>query len=88
MPYSDSNIPSKIFYSLLISEILRIARTKKDPTNLITVANLLLIRMKKQGSECVHIILILRKVFGKHLEYFISLQILLINLLSSYLYYN
>ena len=43
MPYSDNNIPSKIFYALLVSEILRIARTAKDQINLVTIVNLFLI---------------------------------------------
>ena len=49
MPYLDSNIPSKVFYALVGSEILRIART--DLINMVTRDDLLLIRMKKQGSE-------------------------------------
>ena len=50
MPYLDSNIPSKIFYALVGSEILRIAGTTTDLINMVARVNLLLIRMKKQGS--------------------------------------
>ena len=49
MPYLDSNIPSKVFYASVGSEILRIARI--DLINMVTRDDLLLIRMKKQGSE-------------------------------------
>ena len=37
---------------------------------MITFANLLLLLMKKQISECVHIILLLKKIFGKHFKVF------------------
>ena len=36
----DSSIPSKIFYTLITSEILRIARTTTDLINMITYVNL------------------------------------------------
>ena len=43
MPYLDSNIPSKIVYVSVDSEILRIARVTTDLINLVTLVNLLLI---------------------------------------------
>ena len=54
MPYLDSNIPFKIFYASVGSEILCIARTTTDLINTVTRVNPFLIQMKKQGSECVH----------------------------------
>ena len=35
---------------------------------MVTRVNLLLIWMKKQGSECTHFILLLKEIFGKHLN--------------------
>ena len=50
MCFFDSSIPSKIFYDLISSEILPIARKNTDLINLITWLNDLLIRMKKPGK--------------------------------------
>ena len=41
-----------------------------DLINMITRIGLLLIPMKKQGSECVHFISPLKKNFGKHFKIF------------------
>ena len=48
MHYLDGNMPSKIFFASVNSDILRIAKTKTDLINKVT--RILLIRMKKQGS--------------------------------------
>ena len=52
--------------------------------------NLLLIRMKNEGIECTHIALLKAKffLFRNTLKYFVTLQILLMNLLSSSLCKN
>ena len=68
MPYLDSNIPSKIIYVSVDSEILRITRITTDLINFVTHVNLLLIWMKKRGSECVLTIDLLKKIFGKNWE--------------------
>ena len=60
----------KSFYASISSEILRIARTTSELINMVTRVNLLLIRMKKQGSEYTRIILLLKKVFGKPFKVF------------------
>lgn len=71
MPYLDSNMLSKIFYASVGSEILRISRTTADLIRMVTCANLLLIRMKEQSSECVRIFSLLKKkIFGKHFTVF------------------
>ena len=46
MPYLDSDIPSKLFYALVGSEILHIARITTGLINVITRVNILLIQMK------------------------------------------
>ena len=65
MPYLDSDIPSKIFYASFDSEILHVAKATSNLINMVTRANLLVIRMKKKGSQCICIILLLTKIFGK-----------------------
>ena len=57
-PYLDSNIPFKLLYVSVASEILRIAATIADLINVVSRTNLLLISMKKQGGEFVCIILL------------------------------
>ena len=56
MPYLDISIPFKIFYALISPEILHINRSEIDLINMVTRVKLLLIWIKKQGSELVHII--------------------------------
>ena len=70
IPYLDGNIPSKIFFALISSEIISIARTATGMNNIVIRISLLLIRMKKHGSECVRIILLLKKIFKKHFKVF------------------
>ena len=68
MPYLNNDISSKIFYASASSDILHIARATTDLINMVTRVNLLLIRIKKQGSKCVHIISLLKEIFGKHFK--------------------
>ena len=58
MPYLDG------------SKIMRIARITTDLINMVTHVTSLLIRMKKQGSECYCIISLLKKIFGRHFVVF------------------
>lgn len=71
-PYLDSNAPSKIFYALVGSKMLRVARATTE--HMVTHIKLLWIPMKKQGSERVHIILLLKKIFGKRLKVFLRFE--------------
>ena len=49
--------------------ILYFSRLKKtDLINMLTRVNLLLIQIKNQGSECVHIISLLKDIFGKNFK--------------------
>ena len=52
----------------LNSKIIRIASTTTGLVNIVKRVNLLLIWLKKQGSECVLITDILEKIFGKNLK--------------------
>ena len=66
MPYKDSNIPSKMFYGCIGAEILRIARTTTDKNKFIEHTNILLRRMKSQGSSPIFVKRMLKKVYGRH----------------------
>ena len=48
MPYLDSNVPPKIYYASIGSEIVCIARTTTDLINMVKRVNLLLLRMKSK----------------------------------------
>ena len=83
MPYLDNNITLKLLYAPICSEILHITKTTTDLINMVRQGHRLLIRMKKQGTECTRIISLLNQIFwGNTFKFFISLQIPLINLLS------
>ena len=68
--YLDSNKPFKIFYASFDSKNLCIVRTTTDLINMVTRVNPLWIPMKKQGSEYVCIISLLKKIYGKHSKVF------------------
>ena len=64
MPYLDSKVQSKIFYTSVSSKILHIDRTRTDLINMVTGGvGLLLMQMKKHGIEFTCNILLLKRVF-------------------------
>ena len=72
LPYKCSNIPSKMFYSTISAEILRIAKaTSKYDFFLHNVRNLLL-RMKNQGADDFGIKKSFRKMMNRHLPFFVK----------------
>ena len=71
MPYLDSNMPSRIFYSTLNAEILRIARCTTEREAFVKSANKLCTRMLKQGANYNRTIHSLTKIYGKHFESFV-----------------
>lgn len=66
MPYKDSNIPSRMFYGCIGAEILRIARTTTNKNNFIEHVNILLRRMKSQGSSPIFVQRMLKRIYGRH----------------------
>ena len=72
MPYLDSNIPSKIFYSTIGSEVLRFARTTTSLEDFIRLVNSLFKRMHKQGCKVRRLVGVLNKMFDKHFHTFRS----------------
>lgn len=73
MSYLDSNFPSRNFYASIGSAILCIVRTITDLSNMVKCINLLFIRMKEQGSECICTILLFKNIFGKYFKVFYEL---------------
>ena len=50
LPYKSSNIPSKIFYSCVAAEVLRVCRITTELDQTILSIKLLLRRMQNQGA--------------------------------------
>ena len=70
MPHAHSNIPSKMFYSSLGAELLRIARATTKTESFSSSSNKLISRMTKQGGKGPRIINAINKIFGRHCEDF------------------
>ena len=66
MPYCSSNMPSKIFYSCIAAEILRIGRTTSHLADFLNSSKSLLQRMLKQGAKGDRISKVLLKMYGRH----------------------
>ena len=66
MPYHSSNMPSKIFYSSLGAEILRIGKANNNSCSFYNSARIIVQRMIKQGGKITNITKTLKKVFCKH----------------------
>jgi len=70
MPYLNSNIPQNIFYSALVGEILRIARSTLLFEDFIPKACELVSRMYRQGAQKHKSIRSIKKIITKHDEDF------------------
>ena len=70
MPYLDSNIPESIFYSSLVGEFLRIARSTLLKLDFTNDARKLVQRMQKQGANKIKIRQNLYKIISRHLSDF------------------
>ena len=66
MPYMDSNIPESIFYSALVGEFLRIARSTLLLKDFIEKAKELCQRMLSQGGNFDGVKRSLRKIISRH----------------------
>ena len=62
MPYVDSNIPSKIFYSSFGAEILRYARNTNEVKIFLDSCHILIARMLKQGGRVEKLLNVLNKI--------------------------
>ena len=75
MPYLSSNIPKNIFYSALIGEILRIARSTLFFKDFLPKAKELVKRMINQGAEKHYCYWALKKIVNKHKEDFFKYDV-------------
>ena len=66
MPHMESNIPSSIFYSALVGEFLRIARSTLRLEDFIPKAKELVDRMLKQGAQVGAVRRSLNKIICRH----------------------
>ena len=74
MPHLSSNIPQSIFYSALVGEFLRIARSTLRLSDFIPKAKSLVERMKRQGADNRISRRFLRKIILNHPENFSQFQ--------------
>ena len=70
MPFLSSNMPSKIFYSSLAAEILRIGRTTTTINDFCHSVSNIIVRMSRQGAKIMRIKNSLKKMFGRHFDTF------------------
>ena len=66
MPFKSSNIPSKIFYSTLGAEVLRIGRASSNTDDFIRSAKIVIHRMKNQGVDQRNVTRVLKIAYGRH----------------------
>ena len=66
MPHIESNIPGSIFYSALVGEFLRIARSTLLLEDFVEKASSLCERMLNQGAKAEKTKFCLRKIISRH----------------------
>ena len=72
MPQRESNMPQNIFYSALMGEILRIARSTLLFEDFLPKASALISRMKNQGAGKSRTVQSIKKIIEKHKNEFIK----------------
>ena len=83
MPHMSSNIPSKIFYSALMGEFLRIARSTLRVEDFIPKASDLVVRMKTQGGNEKVMQKQLMKIINRHPDSFTQFHTRNVTLINS-----
>ena len=66
MPQRHSNIPSRIFYSAIGAEVLRIGRTSSNAVSFIESSKKLLARMFKQGASKETVTKTIKRTYSRH----------------------
>lgn len=74
MPYRDSNIPTRMFYEAVRSEILCIVRTKSSKEMFQKLITILLTRIYRQGCENIQLKIRMDRLFGKRFEIFTTFR--------------
>ena len=72
LPYKSSTLPSKMFFSTISAEVLRIGRATSNLPTFIETAKSLMTRMKRQGADVLGIMNSIKKMFHRHQEEFIK----------------
>ena len=65
MPYSSSNMPTRMFYSSIGAEILRISRVSSTLNNFVEATKPLMERVITQGADKIKLIGTVKKVYGR-----------------------
>ena len=66
MPFLSNNMPTRIFYSTIGSEILRIAKCTTEYTHFVNTCSKLMIRMSNQGANYYRTKNTINRIFDKH----------------------
>ena len=66
MPYKSSNMPSKIFYSTIGAEVLRLGRASSTPDKFVVPCKAFIQRMLRQGAEYKQLVRVLKRTYGRH----------------------
>ena len=66
LPYKDSNIPTKMFYSSIAAECLRICRATSSHTHAASSINAVVSRMMNQGAEMNRMKGTITKMLNRH----------------------
>ena len=66
LPYRNSNIPCRMFYSSIAAECLRICRATTSETHAISSVKYLLLRMGKQGADKSKMKNFITRAFNRH----------------------
>ena len=75
MPYVSSNIPESIFYSAMVGEFLRIARSTLLFSDFLPITRELIHRLKNQGAVQHTSMRHLRKIIQRHPDDFSHFKI-------------
>lgn len=88
MPNLSNNMPSRIFYATIGSEILRIGKCTTERTDFINTCCTLMVRMKNQGATYFKMKSLVNTVYNKHPSIFAPFHENATNLLQNIFPYD
>ena len=74
-PYRESNLPSKMFYSTISAEVLRVCRATTMYSDFLSALSPFLQRMKRQGAKQIGVERSLRKMISRHQDQFRKFEV-------------